>query len=73
MRTQLRQPEPISRLRPPGDLDQHFAHASPAVRATFDRTLETVRRLGPVEVLPEKTSEANRGATGSRGGLRFRR
>jgi len=35
--------------------------------------VETVRRLGPVEVLPEKTSEANRGATGPRGGLRSRR
>jgi hypothetical protein len=36
-------------------LDRHFAHASPAVRATFDRVLEAVGRLGPVEVLPEKT------------------
>ena len=40
---------------PLGRLDQHFAHASPAVRATFDRILEAVGRLGPVEVLPEKT------------------
>ena len=40
---------------PLGGLDRHFAHASPAVRATFDRVLEAVGRLGPVEVLPEKT------------------
>ena len=40
---------------PLGRLDQHFAHASPAVRATFDQILEAVGRLGPVEVLPEKT------------------
>jgi Domain of unknown function (DUF5655) len=40
---------------PLGRLDRHFAHASPAVRATFDRVLEAVGRLGPVEVLPEKT------------------
>jgi len=40
---------------PLGTLDRHFAGASPAVRATFDRVLEAVGRLGPVEVLPEKT------------------
>jgi hypothetical protein len=40
---------------PLGDLDRHFEHASPAVRATFDRVLEAVSHLGPVEVLPEKT------------------
>jgi hypothetical protein len=40
---------------PLGDLDAHFARASPGVRATFDRVLATVSRLGPVEVLPEKT------------------
>ena len=40
---------------PLGTLDQNFARASPAVRATFDRVLEAVGRLGPVEVLPEKT------------------
>jgi Domain of unknown function (DUF5655) len=40
---------------PPGDLDRHFAHAAPGVRATFDRVLAVVRQLGPVEVLPEKT------------------
>ncbi len=40
---------------PLGDLDRHFAHASPAVRAAFDRVVVAARRLGPVEVLPEKT------------------
>jgi Domain of unknown function (DUF5655) len=40
---------------PLGRLDRHFAHASPTVRATFDRVLEAVGHLGPVEVLPEKT------------------
>jgi Domain of unknown function (DUF5655) len=40
---------------PLGHLDRHFEHASPAVRATFERVLEAVSRLGPVEVLPEKT------------------
>jgi hypothetical protein len=40
---------------PLGDLDRHFARASPAVRATFDRVLAAVSRLGPVVVLPEKT------------------
>jgi hypothetical protein len=40
---------------PPGDLDQHFAHAAPAVRLTFDRMLAAVSALGLVEVLPEKT------------------
>jgi Domain of unknown function (DUF5655) len=40
---------------PLGDLDQHFAHAAPEVRAAFDRVLAVVSALGPVEVLPEKT------------------
>ncbi|HEY6278928.1 MAG TPA: DUF5655 domain-containing protein [Streptosporangiaceae bacterium] len=40
---------------PLGDLDAHFARASPGVRATFDRVLAVVSGLGPVEVLPEKT------------------
>lgn len=40
---------------PLGDLDRHFAGASPLVRATFDRVLVEVRQLGPVDVLPEKT------------------
>jgi hypothetical protein len=38
-----------------GDLDRHFAHSEPAVRAAFERVLGLVRGLGPVEVLPEKT------------------
>jgi Domain of unknown function (DUF5655) len=38
-----------------GDLDQHFTHASPQVRATFDTVLAAVSALGPVQVLPEKT------------------
>ena len=38
-----------------GDLDAHFTGAAPDVRATFDRVLAVVRKLGPVMVLPEKT------------------
>ena len=38
-----------------GDLDQHFAGASPQVRATFDAVLAAVSALGPVKVLAEKT------------------
>jgi hypothetical protein len=41
--------------RPLGSLDAHFVGKDPAVRATFDRIVEVVRALGPVEVLPEKT------------------
>lgn len=40
---------------PPGDLDRHSAEVSPLARATFDRVLEVVRSLGPVDVLPAKT------------------
>jgi hypothetical protein len=38
-----------------GDLDRHFARASPQVRATFDAVLAAVSALGPVQVLAEKT------------------
>jgi hypothetical protein len=38
-----------------GDLDRHFDGADARVRATFDRVLDVVRGLGPVDVLPEKT------------------
>jgi hypothetical protein len=38
-----------------GDLDRHFARASPPVRAAFDAVLAAVSALGPVRVLPEKT------------------
>jgi hypothetical protein len=37
------------------DLDDHFVGTVPTVRASFDRALAVVRRLGPVTVLPEKT------------------
>ena len=40
---------------PLGDLDRHFVGTEPRVRAAFDRVIELVARLGPVEVLPEKT------------------
>jgi len=40
---------------PLGDLDRHFEGKDAAVRETFERVLEVVRRLGPVIVLPEKT------------------
>jgi hypothetical protein len=38
-----------------GDLERHFVGVEASVRATFDRVLATVRALGPVDVLPEKT------------------
>jgi hypothetical protein len=38
-----------------GDLDRHFERSDPSVRATFDRVLAALGKLGPVEVLPEKT------------------
>ena len=38
-----------------GDLERHVAGTEPGVRRTFDRVLAAVRRLGPVEVLPERT------------------
>ena len=41
--------------RPLGKLDQHFTGKDPGVRETFDRILTAVRRIGPVEVLPETT------------------
>ena len=37
------------------DLDTHFARRDPRVRTLFDRFVEHVRALGPVEILPEKT------------------
>jgi hypothetical protein len=40
---------------PLGDLDRHFAQASPVVRAIFDRIVAVVEAVGPVRVLPEKT------------------
>jgi hypothetical protein len=40
---------------PLGDLDRHFARSSPQVRATFDAILAAVARVGPVQVLAEKT------------------
>jgi hypothetical protein len=38
-----------------GDLDRHFAGKDPAVRVIFDRVVQVVSALGPVDVLPEKT------------------
>ena len=40
---------------PLGSLGDHFAGTDPGVRAAFDRILEVVHGLGPVEVLPERT------------------
>jgi hypothetical protein len=37
------------------DLDRHFVGSAPDVRLTFDRILEAIADLGPVEVLPEKS------------------
>lgn len=36
-------------------LEHHFAGKDPGVRRTFDRFLAVIRKLGPVEVLPEQT------------------
>lgn len=38
-----------------GDLDAHFSHCEPSVRATFDAVLAAVAQLGPCEVLAERT------------------
>lgn len=38
-----------------GELDAHFAGCDPEVRKIFDRILSAVERLGPVEVLAEKS------------------
>ena len=38
------------------NVDSHFAKSEPAVRATYDRLLETARGLGPVTEEPKKTS-----------------
>ena len=38
-----------------GDLERHFAGTEPGGRQTFDRILAAVRRLGPVDVRPERT------------------
>jgi hypothetical protein len=44
--------------RPLGELDRHFIGKSPLVRDTFERILEVVSTLGPVEVLAEQTRVA---------------
>ncbi|MCD2195733.1 DUF5655 domain-containing protein [Actinomycetospora endophytica] len=41
--------------RPLGNVDDHFTGSAPEVRATFDRIVEMVSALGPVEVLAERT------------------
>jgi hypothetical protein len=38
------------------EVSQHFAKASPDVRATYDRILAAARKWGPVEEGPKKTS-----------------
>ncbi|MCI0687665.1 MAG: DUF5655 domain-containing protein [Sporichthyaceae bacterium] len=38
-----------------GELDRHFTRSEPVVREIFDRIVAAVERLGPVEVLAEKT------------------
>lgn len=37
------------------DLEHHFAGKSPDIRALFDAVVATIRDIGPVEVIPEKT------------------
>ena len=41
--------------RPLGRVDDHFTRSDPQVRAAFDRVVESVRALGPVDVLAERT------------------
>jgi AcrR family transcriptional regulator len=41
--------------RPLGELDAHFRGKDEVVREIFDRIVEVVQALGPVEVLAEKT------------------
>jgi hypothetical protein len=41
--------------RPLGRTADHFARSEAHVRATFDRVVEAVAALGPVEVLAERT------------------
>jgi hypothetical protein len=41
--------------RPLGDVARHFEGRAPAVRATYDRLIAAVERIGPFSVLPEKT------------------
>jgi hypothetical protein len=48
----------VHTCRPPGRLEDHFTRSGPEVRATFDRVLEAVSDLGPVDVLAEKTRVA---------------
>ena len=38
-----------------GELDRHFATTAPSVRASFERVLDVVAKLGPVTVLAEKS------------------
>jgi len=40
---------------PLGDVETHFARSRPAVRASYDAALAAVQRLGPVDVLAERT------------------
>jgi hypothetical protein len=40
---------------PLGDVESHFARSQPPVREAYEAALAAVRRLGPVEVLAEKT------------------
>ncbi len=37
------------------DLEHHFRGKRPEIRALFDRVVSTIRALGPVRILPEKT------------------
>ena len=39
-------------------MEDHFTRSAPEVRAIFDRVLESINDLGPVEVLAEKTRVA---------------
>ena len=40
---------------PLGEVDRHFDHSAPAVRAAFDRIVAVVEGFGPFEVLAERT------------------
>jgi hypothetical protein len=37
------------------DLEHHFSHKSPQIRALFDDVVAAIQKIGPVQILPEKT------------------
>ena len=54
MRPQLREPQPVARLRPPS-LEDHFTGTDAEMRLIYGAFLAMLESFGPVTVLPEKT------------------